>query len=186
MQVEGVKRIMRNELGRPIAPDRPTKPPSLRRTVGNPCVTGLPLRLGIIDKPIRALVEHIVGNRNLTDNIAAPGAIGAEDLQAIGMRQVDQIGGEHRLRRAVGIVVIYLVAGAGLHDHVTQSLAPHVLEERVLIRHGGDIVRGKMIGGVVHQVEPSPLAKVGRVDAAIPDLAACGRAGESERQQGKN
>ena len=74
------KRSMGEEFGWPFRAHGRAKLPGQRRSIGpDPRIAALPFGLGVPDKPVGALVEHVIGDADFGWDILAVGPVVAHD-----------------------------------------------------------------------------------------------------------
>lgn len=117
------------------------------------------------------MTKHVIRDSDLPGNVLPVGPVVAKYQQPVSVGGIDQVAGE--LRCAV-TPREQLVAGAGLHNHIARALALQLQHQAVLIGDARNIAP-QLVGGAAHVIEPFAFAQVGRIDAAVPDLAKRGQ-----------
>jgi len=125
-----------------------------------------PLGLGVPYETVSALIEDEISDGDFAGHVGGVRAVVAEDQNAVGVRDVDEVG------RELGKTVTPFEearAGAGFDDHVTNALGFVEQHEAVLVGDAADMI-AEFVGGVGDGVDPIAFAEVPGIDATVANL----------------
>ena len=159
------ERRMGEKFVRPVGAHLRAKLPRLRRAIGDPRAAGFPLRLGVKNKTVRALVKNIIRHCDFADEVRAVGTVVAKDQNAVRVREADEVAGE---LAAGGAVAKQFVARGGFDEAVAQPGGFVIRHQAVDVRHARNVA-AELVGRVFHRINPHAFAEVRRVNAAVTD-----------------